>query len=148
MPPSANYAGLERRLARPSPRLVGLAVLALAAIAYATLCPIGLRPHFADANVERFGAYLVLGGLVALAAGRRVLAATAAVVLIALALEAAQHLVPGRHGVVSDALVKALGGVAGVALAQFAYPLRRRLARAGLESRGGAQPAPVHRTRA
>jgi hypothetical protein len=119
------YAVPERRVARPSPWWIGLAVLALAAITFVTLCPISLRPHFANADQERFAAFLVLGALVGRAAGRRGLAATAAVVLLALALEFAQDLAPGRHAAFSDALVKALGGVVGAAAAQLSFPLRR-----------------------
>ena len=133
-------AGAERRQARYSPLRIGLAAFAIAAIAFVTLCPIGLRPHVAPANVERFGAYLVLGGLVAFAAGRRVLAATAVVVLLAVALEAAQALAPGRDPAVSDAIVKALGGVAGAALVAMTYPIRRWLARVtGARGAGGEQ---------
>jgi hypothetical protein len=129
MPADTAPAVPERRLARPSPRQIGLAILALAAIAFVTLCPIGLRPHFANADQERFAGFLVLGALLARAAGRRGLAATAAVLLLAFGLELAQGLAPGRHAALSDALVKALGGVLGVAATQLAYPLQRWLAR-------------------
>jgi len=127
----AAHAGPERRVARPSPSRIGLAALAVAAIAFVTLCPIGLRPHLASGDEERFAAFLALGVLAGRAAGRRGLVATAAVVLLAFGLEGAQGLAPGRHAALSDALVKALGGVVGAAAAQLAYPLMRRL-------RGGA----------
>jgi hypothetical protein len=127
----APYRGPNRRRSRPSPLVVGLAVLAVAAVAFVTLCPIGLRPHLTAANAERFDAYLVLGVLVGLAAGRRGLTAAAFVVSLAIALEAAQVLAPGRHAAVSDAFVKALGGVFGVAAVQISYSLRRLLARVG-----------------
>ncbi|MFL5295000.1 MAG: hypothetical protein ACJ798_01330 [Phenylobacterium sp.] len=119
----------DRRLARPSPLSIALAAAVLAGIAFATLCPIGLRPHLASANAERFAAFALLGAAVGMAAGRRALAATALVVLAAFALEAAQGLAPGRDPALSDALVKALGGVLGSAGAQLAYPLRRLIAR-------------------
>jgi hypothetical protein len=119
----------ERRVARPRPRATAAAGLAIAAVAFVTLCPIALRPHLAGANVERFAAYAVLGGLVSLAAGRRALAATALVLLTAAGLEAAQALTPSRHPEVSDATVKAIGGVVGVAAVQFSYPARRLLKR-------------------
>ena len=105
--------------------MIGLAATGLAAIVFATLCPIGLRPHVASPNLERFVAYMALGGLVARACGRRALGATALVLLAAIGLEAAQALVPGRHAALSDAVVKSLGGVLGCAAAQVAYPIRR-----------------------
>jgi hypothetical protein len=110
--------------------IVGLAALGAAAIAFVTLCPIGLRPHLASATEERFGAYFVLGVLVALAAGRRWLGAMAVVVVLALGLEAAQLLAPTRDAAMSDALVKALSGVLGTAAAQLIFPVRRLLTRA------------------
>jgi hypothetical protein len=125
MSTAASYARSERRRARPSPRLVSLAATVVAAIAFVTLCPIALRPHLGSANAERFAAYALLGCVVGLSSGRRWLHATALVVLAAFALEAAQGLAPGRHAALSDAMVKALGGVLGSGLAQFAYPLRR-----------------------
>ncbi|MBS0331918.1 MAG: VanZ family protein [Proteobacteria bacterium] len=132
MAKAAPYPGPERRIAKPSPAMIGLAAFGLMAIAFVTLCPIGLRPSLGDANLERFVAYLGLGGLFALAAGRRVLAATVAVIVFALALEAAQRLAPGRHAVPAEAILKALGGVVGVTGAQLRWPLRRLAARLGL----------------
>ncbi len=122
------HNGPNRRLSRPSPAIVALAVLGLIGVTYSTLCPIGLRPHLAGANQERFVAYAVLGAVVSRAAGRRWLAATAIVVGLALGLEAAQALAPGRHATLPDAMVKALGGVLGCGLAQLAYPVRRLMA--------------------
>ena len=52
----SRYSGPERRIAKPSPTLICLAVMGVAAIAFVTLCPINLRPHFASADEERFGA--------------------------------------------------------------------------------------------
>jgi hypothetical protein len=112
---------------------VGLALLAAAAVAFVTLCPIGLRPHLASPNLERLMAYAVLGALVARACGRNGLRATAWVMVLAFGLEGAQRLVPGRDAVMADALVKAFGGVLGVAGAQLMFALRRLLVRmAGL----------------
>lgn len=129
MATATSHIGPDRRLAKPSPLLVGLVVLGVASISFATLCPISLRPHLASANEERFGAYFVVGVLIALVAGRRWLAATTFVAVLAFGLEAAQLLVPGRDAVVSDALVKALGGVLGSAAGQFIFPLKRLIAR-------------------
>jgi hypothetical protein len=136
---AAAYAGRERRSAQPSPLITSLAVTVFAGIVFVTLCPIGLRPHLAGADQERFGAWLVLGALVQLAAGRRVALPTAAVVIAAIALECAQHLAPGRHAQVSDALVKAMGGALGCATGQLVFPIRRWLVRAAAP---GARAAP------
>jgi hypothetical protein len=114
--------------------MIALAVAGVAAIAFATLCPIGMRPHLAGANQERFSAYLVLGGLVGLAAPRRWLAATLLVVALAFGLEAAQHLTSTRHAVLSDAIVKALGGAFGAASVQFGFSLRRLVRARGWRS--------------
>ena len=144
MPVDTAYAEPERRRARPSPRWIGQAAASLAPLAFLPLCPIGLRPHLASADAERFAAFLVLGALMSLAAGRRGLAATAAAVLLAFGLEFAQELAPGRHAALSDALVKALGGVVGAAGAQLTFPLRRWLASANPpEPRRPTAEAPV-----
>lgn len=126
--------GRDRRRMRPSPLAIALACAGLIAIAYATLCPIALRPHLASANVERFAAFLALGLLVSRAAGRKALFATAAVVIAAIALEAAQRLAPGRHPAIADATVKALGGVIGVAAFQLSFPFKRWLGRVAVPS--------------
>jgi hypothetical protein len=115
----------ERRRAKPSVLLIALAMLGAAITGFVTLCPIALRPHLWSANHERFAAYFTLGVLVALAAQRRWLGALALVVVLAFGLEAAQRLVPGRHAMLSDATVKALGGVLGCAVVQVGFPLRR-----------------------
>ncbi len=134
MPTKRPYAGPERRRARPSPLMIALAAGGVAAVAFATLCPIGLRPHLAGANQERFGAYLLLGVLVGLAAQRRWLMGTTVVVALAFGLEAAQHLAPGRHAVLSDAAVKALGGAFGAASVEFSFSLRRLVRARGWRS--------------
>jgi len=89
----------------------------LAFIVFATLSPIGLRPHFEDVSVERFGAFAFVGLLFGLAYPKRLWLVLMLVVGTACVLEALQHLTPDRHGHVSDAVVKLLGGVVGVALA-------------------------------
>jgi hypothetical protein len=123
------FARRERRIARPSKTVVAAALLGVAGIAFVTLCPIGLRPHLAGANVERMAAYVVLGAMISRAAGRRGLAATALVMALAFGLEAAQQFAPGRHAHLADAVVKAFGGVSGVASYQLMFPLRRLIAR-------------------
>jgi hypothetical protein len=148
---SAGFQGeTERRRATASKPVVGLALLGAAGVAFVTLCPIEWRPHLASANLERFAAYGVLGALISRASGRRGLAATVVAVGLAFGLEAGQRLAPGRHAEMADALVKALGGVLGVAGVQLMYPLRRIMVRlagppAGFAERGGDRGS-VYRT--
>jgi VanZ family protein len=101
----------------------------MAVIGFLTLCPGGLRPHLANADLERFGAYLVLGVLVSRAAGRRAVGATMLVMALAFGLEAAQRFAPGRHAQMAQALVKAFGGLSGVMAAELGFPLKRLIAR-------------------
>ena len=115
----------ERRVYRPSPILLLAAFLGFAGITFATLCPIGMRPHFASANVERFGAYFVLGGIFSFAFPRRRLTVVLGVLTLACGLEAAQLLIPGRDGRFEDATVKAFGGVMGACAGYAIYPLKR-----------------------
>lgn len=89
----------------------------LAFIIFVTLSPIGLRPHFEDVSVERFGAFSFVGLLFGLAYPKRLWLVLSLVVGTAFSLEALQHLTPDRHGHVSDAVVKFVGGVVGVATA-------------------------------
>lgn len=105
------------------------ALAVFGAIAFATLCPPGLRPHLASADQERFGAYFLLGVCMALAFPRRANVVVFAVAAIACGLEAGQLLVPGRDAVFSDACVKAMGGLWGVFVAQASYGVRRFLRR-------------------
>ncbi len=133
--------GRERRISRPSPGMVLLALFLVGGIAYATLCPIGMRPHLASANQERFGAYFIMGLVVALAFPRRWLTVSLFVALVAIGLEAGQLLIPGRDARVADALVKMLGGVVG-AQAGFGSFAARRLLKRLLEARR-AGPAPA-----
>ena len=131
---TAAYFGPNRRIARPSPLVVGLAVLAIAGIAFATLCPIRLRPRMADPDAERFAAFFALGALIALASGRRWIGATLAVMLLAFGFEAAQIAAPGRDPMLSDAIIKAMGGVCGSAAAQAAFAVRRLAVRVSARS--------------
>jgi hypothetical protein len=125
----SRYSGPERRIAKPSPALLCLVALGVAAIAFVTLCPIGLRPHLASADEERFGAYFVLGLLASQAAPRQSGLVLACLVLLALGLEAAQTLIPGRDARFVDACVKATGGVLGAQLGFVSYAIRRWLQR-------------------
>jgi apolipoprotein N-acyltransferase len=92
----------------------------LAFIVFVTLSPIDLRPHVENVSVERFGAFAVAGLLFGLAYPRRLWVVLFLVVGTAVVLEALQHLTPDRHGHVSDAIVKFVGGMAGVGTAWLA----------------------------
>ncbi len=115
--------------------MIALAALGVCAIGYATLCPIGMRPHLASADQERFCAYFVLGLLMASAAPRRWIMIMGLVVLVAVGLEAGQLLVPGRDARVGDALVKAVGGALG-AQSRFSIYASRRLLGQSMRSGG------------
>src|SRR4051794_6538367 len=92
--------------------------LLLAAIVFVTLSPIGLRPDTgAPASLERFAAFVALGGAFCLGYPRHRVPILLFMVAVAGALEALQHLVPGRHGRITDAAVKDLGAAAGVLVA-------------------------------
>jgi hypothetical protein len=116
-------------MAKASPALLCFVTLCVAAIAFATLCPIDLRPHLASADEERFGAYFVLGLVVSQTAPRQSGAVLSFLVLLAFGLEAAQTLIPGRDGRFADACVKATGGVLGAQIGFMSYAVRRWLQR-------------------
>jgi len=90
----------------------------LGLIAFWTLGPLEYRPVLGPAQLERFSAYFVLGGLFTLAYKRPWLTA-AILALVAALLEAGQLFVPGRDAGVPDAIAKALGAVVGVAAANL-----------------------------
>ncbi len=113
IPDETAYEGTERRV--PASPAVGALVLALlGGIVFATLCPINWRPHLGDATLERFFAFYALGAALCLFLPRRWPAALGFMVFVAVSLEGGQMFAPGRDPHASDALVKALGGVAGV----------------------------------
>lgn len=98
-------------------RIAALALLAI--IVFATLSPIQLRPHIAEANVERALAYMLLGFALALGFPSRLYQAVIFVVVTAGMLELLQIFDPGRHARLADALVKALAGVVGIVVGQL-----------------------------
>jgi VanZ family protein len=94
--------------------LRGAAWLLLIAVAVFTLSPIQFRPvTAAPADVERFVAFALLGGVFCLAYPRQRRVILLLVLASAGVLEALQHVVPGRHGQVHDLLVKVVGAIAG-----------------------------------
>lgn len=116
---------LQRRTMVRLSRLAS--ILLLVFIAFATLSPIGLRPHLGDSNVERAAAYLLLGIAFALSFPRHATRAAFFVVGVAAMLEALQLIDPGRHGRFEDMAIKAVAGLIGVATVVLAGKLRRRL---------------------
>lgn len=91
--------------------------MTLLAIAFATLSPIGLRPHVGDVSGERFIAFAAVGLLFGLAYPRHLWLVTLMVGGIAVGFEVLQHLTPDRHGRIPDALVKLAGALTGTGLA-------------------------------
>ncbi|RUY00864.1 hypothetical protein EN991_37580, partial [Mesorhizobium sp. M7A.F.Ca.US.005.03.2.1] len=101
--------------ARAMTKLFRTAALALLAIIiFATLSPIQMRPHLAEANVERALAYVLLGFALAVGFPNRLYQVVIFVAVIAGMLELLQLIDPGRHARLIDALVKAFAGVVGI----------------------------------
>lgn len=99
---------------------------ALALIAFVTLSPISMRPvSSAPVNIERLGAYLVLGVLFGAAYPKRIPLVLGLLVVGSVGLEVLQNLVPGRHGRVDDALFKAAGACLGALAGQCHRPYTR-----------------------
>jgi len=83
--------------------------------------PQGIRPRIASPALERFGAYFLTAAAFVTPYPRRALTIALAAVVFAVALELGQFLAPGRDPRVSDAVVKALGGLCGAAAAHFGW---------------------------
>jgi apolipoprotein N-acyltransferase len=92
-------------------------------IVFATLSPIGLRPHVTSVNLERFGAFVMAGLLFGLAYPNRFWLVLTIVVGAAGVLEVLQVLTPDRHGEASNAFVKIAGGGFGVGVAALIHRL-------------------------
>jgi hypothetical protein len=84
-------------------------------ICFWTLAPVGFRPQTGHPALERFGAFLALGGALALGYPRRWLTVAAAICVIAIGTEALQIVIPSRDARPVDAAEKSLGGLAGIA---------------------------------
>ncbi|MFC3322938.1 VanZ family protein [Mesorhizobium cantuariense] len=98
-------------------RTVAMALLAI--IIFATLSPIQMRPHIAEANIERALAYVLLGFALALGFPNRLYQAVVFVAVTAGVLELLQIIDPGRHAHIADALVKACAGIVGILVGQL-----------------------------
>lgn len=89
----------------------------LLAIAIVTVAPIGFRPETgAPAQLERAFAFAVMGVVFVLAYPRHFWRVAIIMVVGAIGLELAQHLTPGRHGLVIDAVAKICGGALGIVI--------------------------------
>lgn len=97
--------------------LIGWCAVAL--VVFATLSPIGARPHISHMGpqLERFIAYLVAAAALATAYPARKGVILVCIVVGAAGLELAQHFEASRHARILDALVKIMGGVSGLAVA-------------------------------
>jgi hypothetical protein len=95
-----------------------------AAIVLVTLGPVGVRPQLGHPSMERFAAYIALGGAFSLAYPRHRAWVALAVVCGALGLEMGQLMIPGRDARIPDALVKAVGAAAGVLFVTGLQPSR------------------------
>lgn len=88
--------------------------LALAAIIFATISPIRLRPHdIASVDVDRAGAFAVMALLFVLAYPRQWIVCAVLLILGAGGIELLQYLSPTRHAHLEDATVKAAGAAIG-----------------------------------
>ena len=100
--------------------------LALAAIAVVTVSPIEWRPgDIFGVNNDRALAFAVLSGLFVYAYPQHWGRVAVAMIGISFGLELAQLLAQSRHARLEDALVKANGAVAGIALMLLAREIRQ-----------------------
>ncbi|MBM6580148.1 hypothetical protein ILT44_08145 [Microvirga sp. BT689] len=91
-----------------------VAWLLVLAIAVVTLGPVEFRPVTgASVSVERFVAFALLGTAFSVGYPKHRLSILVLLIAMAGALELAQNSVPGRHGHLSDGLIKASGALLG-----------------------------------
>lgn len=103
-----------------------LAWLLLAFIIFATVSPIGLRPHtITTVNLDRAAAYGLAGLVFALAYPKQWKLVAFLLIFGAVAIEFLQYLSPSRHARLHDAGVKALGASVGL-VAGWAINKRRQ----------------------
>lgn len=115
-------------------RILRLAAwLALAAILFVTVLPIGLRPHdVMPVDLDRALAFGVMTALFALAYPGRWLAVGLTIIVGAFAIEFLQELSPTRHARLDDAIVKAGGALVGLCLARLVLTVHQRRAPRGV----------------
>ena len=107
------------------------------ALSFMTLGPASLRPVLTgDAALDRFIGFLLAGIVLGLAYPSRRARAALGLITVAAVLEAGQLVAPGRDASLLDALIKAGGGVVGIAVTSAAWPVGQR-ARRGAFVRAG-----------
>ncbi|MEK1886505.1 MAG: VanZ family protein [Phyllobacterium sp.] len=115
-----NWRRLSEGLAGIPARHHIIAWILLALIVVATLGPISLRPVTPfGPDVERFGAFVVVGGMFSLTYPKQPVAVAALILLACGLFEYAQHFIPGRHPDFANFLVKSAGIIAGVIVARL-----------------------------
>jgi hypothetical protein len=103
-------------------RIIGW--LILAAILFATVSPLGLRPRLGfGPDFDRFVGFLAAGLFLGFGYPRRWLWVLGFIAIAALGIETMQMLTPDRHARLWDALVKAGGGILGVLAAHMVLVL-------------------------
>lgn len=103
--------------------LIAIAWACVAFIAFATLSPIGLRPHLASPHREYVLAFATLSLLFSLTYPNRPVLVLALIVCAAAILETLQAFTVDRHPRVLDFLFKSMGAVCG----SFAAAVYRRV---------------------
>ncbi|WFP74966.1 VanZ family protein [Mesorhizobium sp. WSM4906] len=104
------------------------ALVLLAAITFATLSPIQMRPHLGDANVERALAYILFGLALTFGFPSRLVQTMLFVCAVAGVLELLQVIDPGRHARLQDGLLKAAAGLIGIAMGRLILAAAKRAA--------------------
>jgi hypothetical protein len=99
------------------PRSRPAAWFLLAFIVFATVCPIGFRPHdYLPVELDRAMAFLLMTGAFVVAYPERWLKVSMLCILGAFGIEALQFLSATRHPEFQDAMVKAAGAASGAIL--------------------------------
>lgn len=114
------------------------ALLVLVAV---TISPLGWRPHTVTmVGLDRAAAFVLAGGIFAIAYPRRWISLALFLIAAAFFIEMLQWISPTRHARFSDALVKSLGSIIGLAAGKLALVARRHwlAGRHGLEIGSGA----------
>ncbi len=98
------------------------------AVAAFTLLPVEFRPITgASVALEQFTAFAAIGGTFGWGYPKHRLGILLILIGMVGLLEAAQYLVPGRHGHLSDGIVKASGALVGIAVSLIIDRCKRGL---------------------
>lgn len=115
---------MTHRFSRP------IAWLLLAFILFATVVPIGDRPHdLLPVQVDRALAFILMTAFFVIAYPARWVLVGLLCIASAYGIEATQYLQPSRDPHIADANVKAIGSVIGLLLGAIVNVLRQRLRR-------------------